>query len=225
MAAGDVGHQDGQDALAQLCETYWYPIYAYVRRRGYSASDAQDLTQGFFARLLEKRSLGVADPERGKFRSFLLASLDHFLANEFDRSRAQKRGGGRAPLSLDLAAGESRANLEPAHDLTPERLYERQWALTLFGISGPQAGKPNTKKPGKARKFELLKDALGGGRERIRYAEVAAELEMSIENVRQFAHRMRKRYRALLREEVARTLVDPGDVDEELANLFEALRD
>lgn len=224
MAAGDVGHQDGQDALAQLCETYWYPIYAYVRRRGYSASDAQDLTQGFFARLLEKRSLGVADPERGKFRSFLLASLDHFLANEFDRSRAQKRGGGRAPLSLDLAAGESRANLEPAHDLTPERLYERQWALTLLELVVRRL-EAEHQEAGKARKFELLKDALGGGRERIRYAEVAAELEMSIENVRQFAHRMRKRYRALLREEVARTLVAPGDVDEELANLFEALRD
>ena len=168
--------------------------------------------------------MGVADPERGKFRSFLLASLDHFLANEFDRSRAQKRGGGRAPLSLDLAAGESRANLEPAHDLTPERLYERQWALTLLELVVRRL-EAEHQEAGKARKFELLKDALGGGRERIRYAEVAAELEMSIENVRQFAHRMRKRYRALLREEVARTLVDPGDVDEELANLFEALRD
>jgi len=222
IAAGDACREDAQDALSQLCEVYWYPLYAYVRRRGYSAPDAQDLTQAFFARLLEKQSLRVADPERGKFRSFLLASVDHFLANERDRARAQKRGGGRTLLSLDLAAGESRVSLEPAHELTPERLYERQWALTLLELVVRRV-EAEYREAGKGRQFELLKDALGGARERLPYVEVAAELEMSVENARQAAHRMRKRYRALLREEVARTVVDSSGVDEELANLFEAL--
>ena len=180
------------------------------------------MTQAFFARILEKQSPRVADPERGKFRSFLLASLDHFLANERDRARAQKRGGGRAQLSLDLAAGESRVNLESAHELTPERLYERQWALTLLELVVRRM-EAEYQEAGKARQFELLKDALGGARERLRYVEVAAELDMSVENARQAAHRMRKRYRALLREEVTRTVVDPSDADEELAKLFEAL--
>ena len=173
-------------------------------------------------RLLEKQSLGVADPERGRFRSFLMASLDNFLANERDRGRARKRGGGLAHLSLDLAAGESRINLEPAHDLTPERLYEQQWALTLLELVVRRL-EAEHEMAGKSRQFELLKDAWSGGRDRLRYVEVAAELEMSVENARQAAHRMRKRYRAILREEVARTVVDPSDVDEELVDLFEAL--
>ena len=224
IAAGDDRREDAQDALAQLCEIYWYPLYAYIRRRGYTAPDAQDLAQGFFARLLEKHSLRVADPQRGKFRSFLLASLDNFLSNERDRAHAKKRGGGGAQLSLDLATGESRVSLEPAHELTPERLYMRQWALTLLDLVVRRM-EAEYNEAGKARQFELLKDALGGGRERLPYAEVAAELEMSVENARQAAHRMRRRYRALLREEVARTVADPGEVDDELANLFKALAD
>jgi len=222
LAAGTASREDAENALTQLCEAYWYPLYAFVRRRGYSAPDAQDLTQAFFARLLEKHSLRVADPERGKFRSFLLASLDNFLANEHDRARAQKRGGGLTHFSLDLAAGESRVNLEPAHELTPERLYERQWALTMLELVVGRM-EAEYQDAGKARQFELLKNALAGGRQRLPYAEVAEELDMSVENARQAAHRMRRRYRTLLREEVARTVADPSDVDEELANLFEAL--
>ena len=222
IAAGDASHEGAQNALSQLCEAYWYPLYAYVRRQGFSAPDAQDLTQAFFARLLEKQSLGVADPERGKFRSFLLASLDNFLANERDRARAQKRGGGRAQLSLDLAAGESRVNLEPAHELTPERLYERQWALTVLELVVGRM-EAEYQESGKARQFELLKDALGGGGQRLPYVGIAEMLDMSVENARQAAHRMRRRYRALLRDEVARTVADPSDVDDELANLFDAL--
>lgn len=222
VAAGAVQHEEAQDVLSELCETYWLPLYAYVRRRGYSAPDAQDLTQGFFTRLLEKQTLQVADPQRGKFRSFLLASVDHFLANERDRAAAKKRGGGRAQLSLDLATAESCVSLEPAHELTPERLYERQWALTLLDLVVRRL-EAEFQEAGKQRQFELLKDALSGDRERLPYVEVAAALGMSVEAARQSAHRMRKRYRALLREEVTRTVVDPSDVDEELANLFDAL--
>lgn len=171
-AAGDASREDAQDALSQLCEAYWYPLYAYVRRRGYSAPDAQDLTQAFFARLLEKQSLRVADRERGKFRSFLLASLNHFLANESDRARAQKRGGGVALLSLDLAAGETRVNLEPAHELTPERLYERQWALTLLELV-VQRLEAEYQEAGKTRQIELFKDALGGGRDQLTYTAIS----------------------------------------------------
>ncbi len=222
IAAGDAGREDARDALSQLCDTYWYPLYAYVRQRGYTAPDAQDLTQAFFARLLQKQSLRVADPQRGKFRSFLLASLDHFLANERDRAGAQKRGGGKLTLSLDLAAGESRLNLEPAHGLTPERLYERHWALTLLELVVRRL-ESEYQESGKARQFELLQGALGGGHERLGYDEIAAALDMNVENARQAASRMRRRYRALLREEVARTVADPSDVDDELANLFDAL--
>jgi RNA polymerase sigma-70 factor (ECF subfamily) len=193
-----------------------------VRRRGFSPDDALDLTQAFFARLLEKQSLQVADPERGKFRSFLLSSMDHFLANELDRARAKKRGGGRIPISLDLAAGESRVSLQPATELTPERLYERQWALTLLEVV-VQRLETEYKAAGKAEHFDLLKDALSGSRDRLSYAQIAAELDMTVQAARQAAHRLRKRYRTMLREEVARTVADPGDVDEELASLFEAL--
>lgn len=222
VAAGDASREDANDALSQLCEVYWYPLYAYVRRRGYPAPDAQDLTQAFFVRLLEKQSLRVADSERGKFRSFLLASLNHFLANERDNAQAQKRGGGQSLLSLDLAAGESRVNLELVHELAPERLYERQWALTLLELVVRRM-EAEYQEAGKTRQFELFKGALGGGRERLPYVEVAAELDMSVESARQAAHRMRRRYRAILREEVARTVADPSDVDDELAGLFDAL--
>jgi len=222
LAAGEGRRENAVDALSQLCESYWYPIYAYVRRRGYSAPDAQDLTQSFFARLLEKESLQNADPVRGRFRSFLLTSMKHFLSNERDRASAQKRGGGRATLSLDLAAGESRVNIEPEHDWTPQRLYERQWALTLLELV---LGRLETEyqEAGKVRQFELLQGALGGGLQTLSYADVAAELGLSIEAARQAASRMRKRYRALLREEVARTVADPGEVDGELTNLFKSL--
>jgi len=222
LAAGEGRRENAVDALSQLCESYWYPIYAYVRRRGYSAPDAQDLTQSFFARLLEKESLRNADPVRGRFRSFLLTSMKHFLSNERDRASAQKRGGGRATLSLDLAAGESRVNIEPEHDWTPQRLYERQWALTLLELV---LGRLETEyqEAGKVRQFELLQGALGGGLQTLSYADVAAELGLSIEAARQAASRMRKRYRALLREEVARTVADPGEVDGELTNLFKSL--
>jgi len=182
LRAGHRNDRDADAALSVLCERYWYPLYAYVRRHVADAHEAQDLTQEFFARLLEKQYLAVADPQRGKFRCFLLASLKHFLANEWDRAHAQKRGGGVRHLSLDLEYGESRLRLEPSHDLTPERLFER-----------------------------------------LPYAALAAELGMSEEAARQAANRLRKRYRELLRAEVAQTLAEPAEVDDEIRNLFEVL--
>jgi len=220
LAAGAASGEDARDALTQLCESYWYPLYAYVRRRGYTAVDAQDLTQAFFARLLEKRSIQVADPQRGKFRSFLLASMDHFLANERDRAQAKKRGGDRLQLSLDFVSGESRVNLEPAHDVTPERVFLRQWAMTLLEVVVGRLEK-EFQAAGKARQFELLRDTLTG--DQPAYERLAAELAMTPEAVRQAAHRMRKRYRALLRDEVARTVGPRSDVDEEISNLIASL--
>ena len=222
LAAGAASGEDARDALTQLCESYWYPLYAYVRRRGYAAADAQDLTQAFFARLLEKQSLQVVDPQRGRFRSFLLASMDHFLANERDRAQARKRGGGRAQLSLDFVAGESRVNLEPAHNLTPEHLFLRQWAMTLLEVVVDRLEK-EFQAAGKARQFELLRDSLTGDQQRPAYEKLSADLAMTPEAVRQAVHRMRKRYRALLRDEVARTVGPRSDVDEEISNLIGAL--
>lgn len=224
VAAGGAKSDDARLAFSELCQDYWQPLYAYIRGRGYSAADAQDLTQAFFTRLLEKHSLEVADRERGKFRSFLLASLDHFLSNELDRARAQKRGGGRPPISLDFAAGESRVSLEPAHRLTAERLFERHWALALLDTV---IGRLEAEyvEAGKSRHFESLRDALTGDRDRPDYAAIGQRLGMTADAARQAAHRLRKRYRALLREEVGRTVADPAEVDEELAALFRALGD
>ena len=219
---GGPGEEAAAAALSMLCEDYWYPLYTYVRRRGYPVAAAQDLTQAFFVRLLEKESLRIADPQRGRFRSFLLASLNHFLANEYDRTQAKKRGGGRRRISLDLAAGESRWDRVAVDHLTPERAFEKNWALTLLqGVVGRlqaefEAG-------GKGRQFELLRDGLTGDRERLDYKTIAAELHITAESARQNAHRLRKRYRELLREEVARTVALECDVDEELASLLAAL--
>ena len=210
-----------QVALETLCRRYWLPLYAYVRRRVESTQDAQDLTQEFFARLLEKQSLAAAAPERGRFRSFLLASMKNFLANEWDRTQAQKRGGGRERLSLDWEQGESQASLEPWHDLTPERLYERQWVLTLLRVVIDRLEQDYTAQ-GKERQFAWLKGTLTG-ESQIDYAAAAADLDLSEDAVRQAAHRLRKRYRDLLRAEVAQTVDDPADVEDELRGLFTAL--
>lgn len=223
-AAGSLESEDARAAFSELCAAYWHPLYAYVRCRGFSLDDAQDLTQAFFTRLFEKHAVQVADRQRGKFRSFLLASLDHFLCNERDRAQAQKRGGGCLPISLDFAAGESRVSLEPSHRLTPERLFERHWALALLEtvIQNLEA---EYRASGKGRQFELLRETLSGDRNRPDYAAIAARLDLTVDAARQAAHRLRKRYRTLLREEVARTVADPAEVDEELDALFRALSD
>lgn len=222
VEAGRLGSREAGEALAQLCQRYWYPLYAYVRRRVRDVSEAQDLTQEFFARLLEKNVLAAASRERGRFRSFLLAAMKNFLANEWDKAKAEKRGGGRAPLSLALDTAESRLNLEPAHDLTPEKLYERQWALTLLDLVVERLA-TECAAAGKERQFELLKSALTGDRAAIDYPAAAGSLGMTEEAVRQAAHRLRRRYREILRDELAQTVADPADVDDEVRALFTTL--
>lgn len=222
LRAGRQADTAAHVALEWLCRHYWFPLYAYVRRRVPDVHEAQDLTQEFFVRLLEKDVLAAASPERGKFRSFLLTAMKNFLANEWARARAAKRGGDRERLSLDWDQGESRISLEPQHELTPERVFERQWALTLLDVVVERLQREFIE-AGKARQFELLKETLTGDRQAVDYAAVASELEASEDAVRQAAHRLRKRYRELLREEVAQTLTDPAEIEDELRGLFEAL--
>lgn len=220
-AAG--GEPGADDAFARLCEKYWRPLYAFVRRQGHNPADAQDLTQAFFARLTAKRDFGGADPARAKFRSYLLAALKHFLANEWDKERAQKRGGGRKNFtSLDLDDAERRYRAEPADDLTPERLYERQWALTLLAdvlreVRGAYAAE------GKAGVFEALKGALTGEDSGAGYAEIGAALGLNEGAVKVAVHRLRKRYREALRARIADTVEDPSEVDGEVRHLFSVL--
>jgi RNA polymerase sigma-70 factor (ECF subfamily) len=210
------------DALAELCRIYWYPLYAYIRRRGYSTQDAEDLAQEFFYQLLVRDSLEGIVPDKGKFRSFLLAALKHFLANEWDRTQAQKRGGGQTIVSLDAPSAEIRFRVEPSHDLTPEKLFERQWALTVLNrvLSRLQeefaAG-------GKAGLFERLKGFLAGGPTTASYADVGRELEMSEGAVKVAVHRLRRRYRELLREEIAQTVSRPEEIEGEIRYLLSCL--
>ena len=222
LGAGRPCSQEAGAALAELCQRYWYPLYAYVRRRVGDVSEAQDLTQEFFARLLEKNTLAAASRERGRFRAFLLGAMKNFLANEWDKAKALKRGGGRPPISLALDTAESKLTLEPAHELTPEKLYERQWALTLLELVVERI-EAEYSAAGKARQFTLLKPALTGNRAAIDYAAAAAALEMSEDAVRQAAHRLRRRFREILREELLQTVADPAEVDDEIRSLFTTL--
>lgn len=222
VAAQDRGAPEAGAALAELCRAYWYPLYAFIRREGHSADDAQDVTQEFFARLLEKDYLATVDRARGKFRSFLLAACRHFLSNERDRVRAQKRGGGRHALSLDFPGAEQRYSREPAHDLTPEKLFERRWALTLLDQVLARLREEFVRSE-KAALFHRLKGFLMGQKDAGRYRQIAEELGMSEGAVKVTVHRLRKRYRELLQEEISRTVHDPGQVEEEIRDLFVAL--
>lgn len=210
------------EALEVLCRTYWYPLYAYVRRRGVSAEDAQDLTQAFFARLLERQWVERADPERGRFRTFLLTAMSRFLSDQWDRKMAQKRGGGVVSVPLGLDAAETRYGVEPADATTPEQCYERRWALTLLDTV-LQRLRSEHEREGRGRLFESLNACLVGGREAQPYAALAGQLGMSVGAVKVAVHRLRKRYRELLREEILQTVADAGDVDEELRHLFAVL--
>jgi RNA polymerase sigma factor (sigma-70 family) len=209
-----------QAALERLCQTYWYPIYAFVRRRGYLPEDAEDLTQAFFLCLLQRQSLVRVEPARGRFRSYLLGALSHFLANELAKVRAQKRGGGQKALSLDLAAAEHRFDLEPAHHDTPDRLFDREWAGSLLDAVLTRL---ENEYHDKSKLFAVLKQTLAGAGASQPYASLAAQLKMSEGAVRVVVHRLRARYRELLRAEIADTVSSPDEVKSELKHLFKVM--
>ena len=223
LAAGaDASSSGTHEALATLCETYWYPLYAFLRSHGYDAEDAQDLTQAFFARLLEKHAISQADPARGRFRSFLLASLTHFAANERDRESAKKRGGGIPIVSLEVEGAEGRFQMEPPTDETPERIFDRHWALTLLArvMSRLEA---QTAKSGRHAQFERLKAYLTGDQPQLSYAETAAHLGMSEGAVKVAVHRLRRQFRDLVRDEIAQTVASPEEIEDELRHLWSAV--
>jgi RNA polymerase sigma factor (sigma-70 family) len=222
LAAGGTDREEAGPALERLVQTYWYPLYTFIRRQGMDAEEAIDLTQEFLARLLEKNFLGAADPARGRFRTFLLTALERFLANEWARRRRQKRGGGRPLLSLDVGAAEERYRLEPAHTLTAERLYERRWAMTILESAMARLGE-ECSQTGRAALFEAARAILAGEPAGTSYAEIGARLGMSEGAVKTAVHRMRRRYGEILRWEIAETVGDPREVDEEIRQLFTAL--
>lgn len=221
LAAGRKSTPQADVALEELCRTYWYPLYAFVRRQGHSKEDAEDLTQAFFARFLEKNYLEGLSGERGQFRAFLLASLKHFLANEWDRANRQKRGGGAAMLSLDWQDAETRYHLDPADTLSPDRLFDRTWAVTLLERVIIRLRQENNDE-GRAAVFDTLKPYLMVGKGAIPYAEAARNLGLSEGAVRVAVHRLRRRYRELLRDEIAQTLAPSGSVEDEMNALFAA---
>ena len=206
------------DALAKVCQTYWHPLYAYVRRRGYSPEDAEDLTQGFFAALLQRKGVSTVNPDKGRFRSFLLASLNHFLLDEWDKSRAQKRGGDKV-ISLDTGAAETWLNQVPAKDITPEKAFELRWAITLLEqvyriLEGEY------RREGKGELFEVLRGTLAGPGNSAPYAELGQRLGMTEGTVKVAVHRLRQRYRTLLRETIAETVATEAEAEDELRYLL-----
>jgi DNA-directed RNA polymerase specialized sigma24 family protein len=212
---------EAADALERLCRVYWPPLYAYVRRLGESPQDAQDLTQEFFARFLAKDYLGAVEQAKGRFRSFMLAALKHFLSNERDKQRAQKRGGDHSFVSIDFQNAESHCGFEPAQNLTPEVIFQRRWAAALLEESlvrlrGEYAA------AGKETLFEQLKQTLAEGRGTIAYHALAARLEMSEAAVKMAVHRLRQRYREAIRSEIACTVADPSEIEDELREVLRA---
>jgi len=222
LKAGNVAAPDAQAALTHLCQQYWPPLYASVRRSGHTPEDACDLTQEFFARLLEKQWLAQANPERGRFRSFLIASLKHFLANEWNRAQCLKRGGGRDLVPLDAATAEERYALEPRDVVTPEVLYERRWAMTLIAQAQDRL-RAEAVATGDRERFDLLEPTLVGERTDLGYAALATRFGVTETAVKSMVLRLRRRFRALLREEVAQTVGNEADVDQELQHLFTAI--
>ena len=222
LVAGRTNNAAGDAALEKLCRTYWSPLYAFVRRRGYDLHEAQDLTQGFFERLLEKDFMRSVDRNKGKFRSFLLAALDHFLAKDWRRARAQKRGGKMAFISLDDDSPERQYLQVASRDLSPEQVFEQQWALTLLNEVLAQLQKEFTE-AGKKTVFEETKVFLTGEKRDASCAQLAARLGTTEAALKMTVSRMRRRYRELLRAEVARTVGSPEEIDTELRALSAAL--
>lgn len=231
LAAGRASDTSrARDALARLCQTYWNPLYAYARRLGHSPHDAQDLTQEFFARLLAKNFLAGADESRGRFRSYLLASYKHFLANEWDKARAQKRGGGQVPIPIDVASAETAYqpggfpinSVEPADPATADKAFERRWALTLLDQVLRRL-RSEYESSGRTQLFDQLKPTLTEASRSVKYAEIAVCLGTTEGAVKVAVHRLRQQYRELLRAEIAETVSGPEEVEDELRNLFQAL--
>lgn len=220
IAAGDPQRKDARSALVALCENYWYPLYAYLRRRGYPADQAQDFTQDFLIRVLEGRYLDRVQPEKGRFRSFLLTSLKFFVADEEDRRRAHKRGGG-VVVPLEFSSGEERYQREPAHDETPERIFERRWALAVLDRVVEKL-RQEFEQHGRPEHFDQLKVFLLG-RSDAPYATLAREMNTSEGALKVAIHRLRKRYRELFRQEIADTVADPAEVESELRFLADVL--
>jgi RNA polymerase sigma-70 factor (ECF subfamily) len=221
-AAADPASPQAREALATLCTTYWYPLYAFIRRQGHSLEEAQDLTQGFLAELLEKRTLEIVDPARGRFRSFLLTACKHYLSHERDKAKAQKRGGDRLSFSLDFHDAERRYGIEPSQKLTPDRLFARRWALAMLDQVLAALRQEYVQK-NKGPLFDRLRVFLLGERNARPHAQVARELDLTEGAVKVAAYRLRERFRELVRAEIGRTVDKPEDIDDEIRALFAAL--
>jgi RNA polymerase sigma-70 factor (ECF subfamily) len=222
LAVGQRDPAQAAAALERLCRAYWYPLYAYVRRRGYGPDDAQDLTQSFFARLLERDLLARASPERGRFRSFLLRTLQNFLADEHDRATARKRDPGQPLLAWDALDAEARYAIEPSEEASPDRLFERRWATTVLEQAWARLEAEYTDE-GKTEVFRELRRFNSAEEQAPRYAEAAGKLGLPENTVKSLVHRLRRRYRALLRSEIAHTVAEPGEIDEEIRYLLRVL--
>jgi len=223
MAAGKSDSAQAADALEQLCRMYWYPVYAFVRRQGHESHDAEDLTQEFFARLLAKEYFGRADPMLGRFRSFLLACVKNFLSEQRRQARRLKRGGRQTIISWDSQTAEERYRSEPADPVTPEKVYDRRWVLTLLETVLARLAEQQSA-AGKERVFTQLKDYLWGETRQTGYAEMAARLSMTEGAVKVTVHRLRRRLRELLRQEVAHTVATGEEIDEEMRHLIGVIR-
>lgn len=224
LAAGRRGSAEAEVALARLCALYWYPVFAFVRRRGHSVEEAEDLTQSFFTRLIEKEDFAVADRDRGRFRTFLLTACQHFLLNEHDRSMALKRGGGRTAIPIDLAAAEERYQRSLGHSETPERLYHRQWCLALLE-SVLDTVHDEYRAAGNERLFQRLRGYLTMDDTTGTHAEAASDLGMTPAAVKVAVHRLRRRYRDALRRVVAESVDSEEDIEDEIRDLMKTVSD
>lgn len=222
LTAGDQADSHKDEALKILCETYWFPLYAFVRKQNIRPDEALDMTQGFFARLLEKEWLTCVDPARGRFRSFLMVSIKHFMSNEWARQRTQKRGGSHRHLSLDRNNAETRYGLDPVDDRSPEQVYERQWALTVLEQVAAELRLDYAAR-GKSHQFDALKSHLNLDSQHQSYAQLAEHLDVGEGAARVMVHRLKQQYRNTMRKHIAQTVVSAEDIESEIEHLFKAL--
>jgi RNA polymerase sigma factor (sigma-70 family) len=222
LAAGDRADTQYECALQALCQTYWYPLYAYARHRGHQTPDAEDLIQSFFMRIMEKDVLARITRDKGRFRSFLLTALNHFRIDEWKQARTEKRGAGRTIVGLEMDQAEERYRHEPVDTTTPETLFDQNWAVTLLNTVFDQLQQEQAE-AGRGERFKQLKFCLTGQRSAVPYTQLAEKLNLSEAALKVQVHRLRKRYRELLRQEVAHTVSSPEDIEEEMQHLFEVL--